>query len=600
MAVHMPPTRTRTSKAMLAALSLTALLWPLVHAGAQEEPELNVLMQAMRDELARSTEELEMGGLEKPYFIAYTVHETEQLQASGSFGALLSSSETESRRLNVEVRVGDPSFDNTNFGRMSFLPSSLGGMAGLPLENDYREFRRAIWLATDRAYKAALESLAEKRATLQNETRPEDIADFTTEEEFRLFESGGVDLPPRTALEDLVRDLSGSFRTVSDVFSSKAEASVSNRRTYYVNTEGSAFIRSDPTASVVVEARTQAEGGGVLNDSVAARGVSWDDIHDREALQARVEAMAAVLSARRSATTLDPYNGPVLFEGQAAAELFVQAFMPRLLGNRVPDADPNFARMLQQSRNPFLDRIGARVLPRFLSIEDDPSLEGDGFLGGYAVDDDGVEAGPTSLVQNGVLRALLTTRNPIPGFEESSGNRRGDGPAPSNLVVSSNRGVSNEELYAEFKLLIEERGSDFGIVVRRMAKLGADDGAPDPLSFLRGGPQARPTLGHISVAYRVYPDGREELIPKAELVAVTEAAFRDIVAVSDTSTVHSFAHSPAGGLIPSFLSGALGALGLGEVVSVSVPDLLFEELSLRKPSGNAPHLPVAKHPYFDD
>ena len=599
MAVFMPPTRTRTGKAMLAALSLTALLWPLAHAGAQEEPELNVVVQAMRDELARSTEELEMEGLEKPYFIAYTVHETEQLQASGSFGALLSSTETENRRLNVEVRVGDPSFDNTNFGSMSFLTSSLGGMAGLPLENDYREIRRAIWLATDRAYKAALESLAEKRATLQNETRAEDIADFTAEEQFMFFAAGGPELPPRTALEDIVRDLSGSFRSVPDIFSSKAEASVGNRRTYYVNNEGSAFIRSDPTASVVVEARTQAEGGVVLNDSVAARGDSWDDVNDGEALRSRVEAMSASLSARRTATALEPYNGPVLFEGQAAAELFAQGFTPRLLGNRVPDAEPNFARMMQQSRNPFLDRIGARVLPRFLSIEDDPTLEDNGFLGGYAVDDDGVEAGPTALVQNGVLRSVLTSRNPVPGIDRSSGNRRGEGRAPSNLVVTSNRGMSHDELYAEFKLLIEERGSDFGIVVRRMAKPGADDGASDPLSLLRGGPQAGPALGHISVAYRVFPDGREELIPKAELVSVTEAAFRDIVAVSDTSTVHSFTHSPGGGLIPSFLMGAFSALGLGEVVSVSVPDLLFEELSLRKPSGNAPHLPVAAHPYFD-
>ena len=598
MAAHMPPTRTFRGRSVQAALLLTALLWPLAHAGAQEEPELNVVVQAMRDELARSTEELEMEGLEKPYFIAYTVHETEHLQASGSFGALLSSTETKSRRLSVEVRVGDPSFDNTNFGRMSFLLSSLG-MAPLPLENDYREIRRAIWLATDRAYKEALESLAEKRATLQNETRAEDIADFTAEEQFTFFATGGPELPPRTALEDIVRDLSGSFRSVPDVFSSKAEASVGNRRTYYVNTEGSAFIRSDPTASVVVEARTQAEGGVVLNDSIAARGDSWEDVNDGETLRSRVDAMGASLSARRSAAALDPYNGPVLFEGQAAAELFAQGFMPRLLGNRVPDAEPNFARMLQQSRNPFLDRIGARVLPRFLSIEDDPTLEGDGFLGGYAVDDDGVEAKPTALVQNGVLRSLLTSRNPVPGIDKSSGNRRGEGPAPSNLVATSNRGMSREELYEEFKLLIEERGSDFGIVVRRMAKLGADDGASNPLSLLRGGPQAGPTLGHISVAYRVYPDGREELIPKAELAAVTEAAFRDIVAVSDTATVHSFTHSPAGGLIPSFLTGALSALGLGEVVSVSVPDLLFEELSLRKPSGNAPHLPVAKHPYFD-
>ena len=594
------PNRTspRVPATLLTAFAALTLV-PLPAANAQEEAALSVIMQAMRDELARSTEQLELEGLEKPYFLAYTVRETEQLNAAGSFGALLSSSEDKSRRLSVEVRIGDPSFDNTNFGSMSLFPSSFAMGGFLPLENDYREIRRQIWLATDQAYKAALESLAEKRAVLQNETRAEDIADFSSEEPFTYFDQADPDLPRRTALEELTRDLSAAFRDLPEIFSSDVSVSAGNRRTYYLNSEGSSFIRSDPSASIVVEASTQATDGTVLNDSVAARGRSWDDISDRSGLESRVAAMGANLTARRAAEGLDRYSGPVLFEGQAAAELFAQVLVPRLLGNRVPDAEANFARMLQMSRNPFLDRIGARVLPRFLNIHDDPGAGGDGFLGGYPVDDDGVQARSKALVERGVLKSLLTSRNPVPGIDRSTGNRRGDGPAPSNLIVASASGMNQEELHAEFMLLVEERGADYGIVVRRMAKPAAGDDPASAMSLLRSGPQAGPALGNASLAYRVFPDGREELIPRAELVAVTEAAFRDIVAVSDTSTVYSFPHSPAGGLMPSFLAGAFSALGLGEVVSVSIPDLLFEELSLRKPSGNVPHLPVANHPSFD-
>ena len=587
---------TKRMKKTLLAATLLLLIAPFAGAAAQEQPEPNVLLQAMRDELARSTEQLEMEGLEKPYFIAYTVHEIERLEAAGNFGALLSSTDDKSRRLSVEVRVGDPAFDNTNFGAMSFLTSSFGSSRFLPLDNEYRELRRQIWLATDSSYKSALEALAEKRAALQNQTRAEDMADFSTEEPFTLFGGAGPALPPPAALDDLVRNLSASFKQMPEIFGSKVVASVRNRRTYYLNSEGSSFIRSDPTASVVVNARTQASDGVVLTDSVTAHGDSWDEVSNQEALSARVQAMGANLAARRSAEVLDRYSGPVLFEGQAAAQLFAQAFMPKLMGSRVPEAEPRTAQLLKQNRNPFLDRIGARVLPRFLSIQDDPSLDGGGFLGGYEVDDDGVEAQPTSLVENGVLKALLTTRNPIPGFDKSTGNRRGEGPAPSNLLLTSNRGMSREELLAEFMLLVGERGSEYGIVVRRMAGRSDEEAPQSAMSFLRGGPQAGLGLGNLSAAYKVYPDGTEELIPKAELVAVTEAAFKDIVGVSDTSTLYSFAHAPAGGIIPSFLA---SALSLDEVVSVSVPDLLFEELSLRKPSGNAPHLPVAAHPYFD-
>lgn len=572
------------------------LLAPFSGLGAQEEPELNVVMQAMRDELARSTGQLEMEGLEKPYFIAYTVREMERLEARGSFGALLSSTGEKGRLLSVEVRVGDPTFDNTNFSSMNLFSSSFGPGEALPLENDYREIRRQIWLATDAAYKTALETLAERRAALQNETRAEDVADFTQEEVFSFYSDAGPDLPQRPALDDLVRGLSERFKQMPDIFESEVVAAVRNERVYYLNSEGSAFIRSDPGASIVIEAHTQAGDGTVLNDSVATYGDSWDEVDVRQALEAHIQAIGDSLTARRAAASFDRYNGPVLFEGQAAAELFAQVFMPRLLGTRVPDADPQFARMMRQDRNPFLDRVGARVLPRSLSIQDDPTLDAEGFLGGYTVDDDGVEAQPTVLVENGILKTLLTTRNPVPGIERSTGNRRGDGPLPSNVLLTSRRPTTSDELRAEFMLLIEERGTGYGIVVRRMASRDEED-PRSRISFLLAGPEAAPAIGSLIEAYKVLPDGTEELIPKAELAGVTEAAFRDIVEVSDTPTLHSLPQSPSGGGLPSFV---MAALLRDKVVTVSVPDLLFEELSIRKPSGNAPHLPVAAHPYFDE
>lgn len=580
----------------LPATLVFLLLVPFSGLGAQEEPELNVVMQAMRDELTRSTEQLEMEGLEKPYFIAYTVRETERIEARGSFGALVASTEDKSRRLSVEVRVGAPSFDNTNFTSMNLFSSSFGPGEWLPLENDYREIRRQIWLATDAAYKTALETLAERRAALQNETRAEDVADFTQEEVFSFYGDAGPDLPSRPALDELARELSGEFKRMPDIFESEVVAAARNERVYYLNSEGTAFIRSDPGASIVIEAHTQAGDGTVLDDSVATYGNSWDEVDDRQTLEAHVESIGNSLTARRAATAFERYNGPVLFEGQAAAELFAQVFMPRLVGTRVPDVDPQFARMMRQDRNPFLDRVGARVLPRSLSIQDDPTLDAEGFLGGYTVDDDGVEALPTVLVENGILKTLLTTRNPVPGIERSTGNRRGDGPLPSNVLLTSRRPMTSDELKAEFMLLVEERGAGFGVVVRRMA--GPDEGDPQSqFSFLLGGPEAAPTIGSLIEAYKVLPDGTEELIPKAELAGVTEAAFRDIVEVSDTSTPYSLPQAPSGGSLPSFVA---AALSMDKLVTVSVPDLLFEELSIRKPSGNAPHLPVARHPYFDE
>ena len=133
---------------------------------ATAKADEDALMQAMRAELARAVEQLRMEELEAPYFVAYTVWDIERKGTQASFGALLPSSESRTRFLSAEVRVGEPSFDNTNFLSMSLLTRDSRRTARLPLEDNVVELRRQIWLATDAAYKNALEGLAAKRAAL--------------------------------------------------------------------------------------------------------------------------------------------------------------------------------------------------------------------------------------------------------------------------------------------------------------------------------------------------------------------------------------------------------------------------------------------------
>ena len=564
---------------ILCTVAAAILLAPCAEADAQSRDPLrdSVLMQALRDELKRSTEQLRMEGLEKPYFVAYTVRHRRRMQASATFGSLLASWENEGRLLDVEVRVGSPSFDNTNLERGPFQLFSLGAVAFLPSEDDYRELRREIWLATDSAYKEALEALARKRATLQTQTRTEDTADFTTEEPLSLVGQPTPEPPRLEELESIARALSGSFRDMPDVFESSVTAAFRDQTTFYVNSEGSTFVRHDPAASVVVHAQTQANDGTPLQDFLTAKGPSWSGVGDLESLQKEVHAMGASLAARRSAQTIDRYNGPVLFEGQAAAELVAEVLLPRLVG-------------IRRTSNPFLDRLGARVLPRFLSIRDDPTLSGDGLAGSYEIDDDAVPARSKVIVENGFLRTLLTTRSPIPGIERSTGNRRGRGPQASNLLLESTGSLSDEALRNEFMAFVEERGADYGIVVKRLGRSGGTADRRSSVADLLGrrGQQSRGMP--VQVAYKVYPDGREELLAKAELVAVTEAAFKDITATSMATTLYNFAPGSPG----RFLTGN------EHLVSISTPDLLFEEMTLKRPGGHLPDLPTTKHPYFDN
>ena len=173
----------------------------------------DVLFRAMEDELARSLAELKFEGLEKPYFVAYRVDESRSAAAGASLGSLLRSSESHSRNLHVELRVGSYEFDNTNFLGMPSFPGSqmvraFGGSARLPLDDDYQELRRQIWLVTDAAYKQAVEALAKKRAALQNKTRTDELPDFSKEEVVVIAAAEdalpALDTTP-SELEELVR-----------------------------------------------------------------------------------------------------------------------------------------------------------------------------------------------------------------------------------------------------------------------------------------------------------------------------------------------------------------------------------------------------------
>src|SRR5260221_10118554 len=161
-------------------------------------------------------------------------------------------------------------------------------------------------------------------------------------------------------------------------------------------------------------------------------------------LQARVERLC-------KATRVERYTGPVVFEGQAAAELVMQGLGSALVGTpRVVVDDSRFERVYNGNAG-LADKVGSRVLPDFLSITDNAAareFQGKPLFGGYQVDEDGVKARPTLLVDKGILKTLLHTRALIHGTTQSSGSRRGPGAAPSNLIVTANKSLSSEQLKA--------------------------------------------------------------------------------------------------------------------------------------------------------
>ena len=564
----------------------------------------NVLMKALRDELGRSMEKLQLNGMEKPYYVAYWVQESQNLRVAASLGGVLNRGGGTSRSLSVQVRVGDPGFDNTNFFDFGEMRSGVvwtGMPTPLPLADDYGELRRQIWLATDGAYKQAVHRLAKKRAALQNKTRAEEVADFSHEEPVEFRDSRpAVELADAAQVEKSVKELSALFQEAPHIFASHVRARLRSTTTYFVNSEGSSYVQSEPSARIQALAGTQASDGTELEDFVVEYGRSWEDLPDQTDLAKQIRGMTTHLDRLREAEDIELYSGPVLVEGQAAAELVSQVLVPRLLGQRVPTLDnPMNERFLQRSRNPFQDRLGARVLPRFLSVVDDPTVRRHGpvpLLGGYEVDEEAVRPGATTVVRRGILKTLLTTRNPVRGVPNSTGNRRNMGPAPSNLFVRARNGMNRDEMKKELLSLVKERGLDYGIIVRRLGnphlKLSRDRRA----DFMMPGSRERSRVEPGILAYRVLTDGREEPIRKVTLSGVSESSFRDIVAASDTAEVYNLEfRRPDRSFSPLFLMGAGGSLET-PLMSLVTPSLLFEDLTLKRPTEDIPRPPVTPPP----
>jgi hypothetical protein len=446
----------------------------LVNLGIQAQED--AVSRAMHDEMQRSVQKLQLEQLDKPYFISYRVVDNESKEVEATLGSVLSSSESHTRFLTVNVRVGDYSLDNSNFFSLPFGGTGVAvqmfaGTMQLPLDDNYNELRRQIWLATDGAYKKALEDLAGKRAALENKNRSDNIPDFSKATPVSITDvtpRADVDLPKAT---ELVRKTSAAFRQMPSIQTSHVQFSADNRLERYLNSEGSTFTRMTPRVSLRITASTQATDGMPLRDFISAFGYAVTDLPSESDLLAQIHEMGERINQLQAAPVEDRYNGPVLFEGQAAAEVFARRFAELLPAQpNVISSNPQMLQAMRvQQSNGLLNKLGARVLPDFLNVVDDPTAtrERDNLLfGGYKVDEEGVPAKQTPVVQHGILKTVLTSRAPVRGVLESTGNLREHGVAPSNLFVDSDKTSTPEELKKQLVESAKSRGNKYGIVIR--------------------------------------------------------------------------------------------------------------------------------------
>jgi TldD protein len=567
----------RVVRPLLRLLVLLALLAVIPFAASAQTSILpsDPVLRAMHDELLRSVKELQFKDLDKPYFIQYTILDEDEYTADATFGAVTASNRNRDRVLGVQVRVGGYEFDNSEF----VGGSAFGGGGAAPngvlqitvVDDDYGAIRHALWLATDNAYKQAVEQLARKKAFVQNKVQEEKIPDFSQETPTNAVVAKRrleVDQP---RWEKNLRDWSAIFKTYPDIQQSGVSLNARLTHRYIVNSEGTQTVQPALIVSVQAAAAVQAADGMVLSHSVPFNATSFDQLPAADQIGTSIRQLASDLTALRTAPLLDAdYSGPVLLVGQASAEMFARVLAPNLSGQRQPLSDRDQGNV----RSELSDRMNRPVLPRFLSVVDDPtekSLGDKELIGAYQVDDQGVPARKVTLVQDGILKDFLMSRRPSKDRLQSNGHGRSGLPGREaaqigNLFIKASDGKSYEELKSALMEMCKAENLNYGILVKI---INADGRGP---------------LGSPVLTYKVYvADGREELVRGATANALSVRSLRQIEAVGNDS------------FIANRLTGAQNA---ATPVTVVAPSVLLEEVELKRPSMAQQKPALLTNPFF--
>ena len=487
-----------------------------------------------------------MDNVDAPFYIEYRVFDVEQFDASAAFGALRDQNRSKLRLIRAVVRLGDYKVD-------SFFDTGQGISDILPMDNDELAIRHQVWLATDQAYKRASEAFSNKKAALKQLNVEQPVDDFAKADPV-------VSIGPTAKLEvepakwtKMLESATSLYKSDPQIQSLIASLSFTVLSQYFVNSEGTVTRHGSEHYQIILSASEQASDGMRLERSPQFTGNRMEELPTPEKFQQDALKLIADMKKLREAPVVDEeYRGPVLFSNDAATDMFFDLVVPNVLGRRPAPGRP------ARTVGAFASSWKARILPNFMSVVDDPTVEtfaGHGMGGSYKVDDEGVPAGAVTVVDKGTLVNYLIGRAPIRDFPVSNGHGRASGngstaPAPGNLFFRPATTSTREELKKQLLDECRTRGLKYGYFVDTL------------------GPRLAPRM-----LFRVWADdGHEELVRGAIFNELDVRALRsDLVAAGDDPLVSN-------------------RTGLPFMTIVS-PSVLFDELEVKRADNTKEKLP---------
>ena len=522
------------------------------NAPAQRSAILDVLKAENEREMAALRQQKDPA-----HYLAYQLVEQRVVSLEAEGGALVTDSDDTARNLDVEVRVGAPQLDNTrNLATDDAgLNAPLTRRGVVPFGEDKQALSNALWLETDRRYREAVTALGYVRQDQATLSKRAVAADFVSAPAEIHVEAPATLVFDKAAWVDRLKRCSA--KALKGAATRGTCGAVFQQNTaWFVNSEGSQIQLSWTNAQMSVSVGVKADDGMSLSRLEQRFGRQPGDLPGDADLDKMIATVNTDLDALHDAPLAEPYVGPAILEGRAAGVFFHEVFGHRIEGHRQKELT---------SGQTFASHVGKDVAPPWLSVYDDPTLvtlNGTQLNGFYRFDDEGVRAQRVPLIDRGKLVGFVMGRNPIKGFETSNGHgRRSPGLPPvarqGNLVVETTKSIPAADLE---KLLIEEikkQGRPYGMIFTDISGGFTNTSAFAPQAF-----KVNPVM-----AYRIYPDGKKELVRGIDISGTPLVALQSIRAAS--REVETF-------------NGVCGAESGWVPVSASAPSLLIERLEIEK------------------
>ena len=578
----------------------------------------NVFIDAIKQEVQRGMDSLKIEKMLSPKFISYSIADAKALQINAVLGAIVLSDERPIRLFENRVLVGENGKTNENYLDENNMWSWSRFSNEIPFSNNKNDIRRALWLLTDNNYKDAITNYEAKISALSQQSLTEEekqLVDFCTvtkSETVVPYQGFQINKPQ---METIARNLSAIFKKYPSIQKSDVNIFAYDGQVYFANSEGSSVQYPLQIASIKVVATTQAPSGEIINDHVLWFGKNTSQLPDEKTMLAEVEKMAKNLSelTQKSAIS-EPYSGPVLFEGQAAAEVFVQKFFTNfngLISIRKPVVGSEQIISMAPDKvkeNTLEAMINKKIVSRDITIEALPTLttfQNIPLIGSFIADAEGVKASDKLvLVENGVLKNLLCSRTPTLKMKQSNGHARA---ALSNGGVKTVTGpgvvkmtnnnpatsVTKKKLKEMLLAAAKEEDLEYAYIIRKVVSEAASIENENSISFF-GAAKPKIDLSKTIQVYRVkVADGSEELVSLAEVQGLSTKSFKRLLATSSEMQVYNTMVQPINNELSNWeykLSGTAASFILPE-------GLLFQELDIvKEKQGMTKNKPVVSNP----